>query len=135
MNECKRAVRSGIALASIQEISVCVCFLLHDYRGSGDYLGVREDWFGFPLFSGAFLTRVFAFSSPLWSFVQFVTQYQQAGGKYRLRATTVLGGWQGDNTQVETLVRGFDQEAAAVLMARIAVHRTETEEVTMIQTP
>lgn len=63
---------------------------------------------------------------------QFVTQYQQAGGRYRLRSTTVCGGWQSDNTQMDAVVRGFDQEAAAVLMARIAVHRTETEEVMII---
>lgn len=62
-------------------------------------------------------------------FLQFVTQYQQAGGRYRLRTTTVCGGWQSDPQQVEPLVKGFDQEAAAVLMARLAVHRTETEEV------
>lgn len=60
---------------------------------------------------------------------QFVTQYQQAGGKYRMRTTTICGGWQSDPQQLDPLVRGFDQEAAAVLMARIAVHRTETEEV------
>lgn len=62
--------------------------------------------------------------------IQFVTQYQQAGGRYRLRSTTICGGWQSDPQQADPLVRGFDQEAAAVLMARIAVHRTETEEVT-----
>ncbi|CAM9818924.1 unnamed protein product, partial [Sphacelaria rigidula] len=61
--------------------------------------------------------------------MQFVTQYQQAGGKYRMRTTTICGGWQSDPQQLDPLVRGFDQEAAAVLMARIAVHRTETEEV------
>lgn len=60
---------------------------------------------------------------------QFVTQYQQAGGGFRLRATTVCGGWHSDPVSLEPLVRGYDQEAAAVLMARIAVHRTETEEV------
>lgn len=62
-------------------------------------------------------------------YVQFVTQYQQAGGRFRLRSTTVCGGWQSDPQHVEPLMRGFDQEAAAVLIARIAVHRTETEEV------
>lgn len=62
-------------------------------------------------------------------FLQFVTQYQQAGGRFMLRATTVCGGWHSDPNSLEPLVRGYDQQAAAVLMARIAVHRTETEEV------
>lgn len=61
--------------------------------------------------------------------VQFVTQYQQAGGRFRLRATTLCGGWHSEPNNQEMIVKGFDQEAAAVLMARVAVHRTETEEV------
>ncbi|CAM9404050.1 unnamed protein product [Discosporangium mesarthrocarpum] len=60
---------------------------------------------------------------------QFITQYQQAGGKYRLRATTLCGGWHADPNNLHPLTMGFDQEAAAVLISRIAVHRTETEEV------
>ncbi|CAN0391568.1 unnamed protein product, partial [Hapterophycus canaliculatus] len=60
---------------------------------------------------------------------QFVTQYQHAGGGFRLRATTVCGGWHSDPDDLSPLVEGYDQQAAAVLMARIAVHRTETEEV------
>ena len=58
-----------------------------------------------------------------------MTQYQQAGGRFMLRATTIGGGWHSDPNSLEPLVRGYDQQAAAVLMARIAVHRTETEEV------
>ncbi|KAJ1460107.1 hypothetical protein M885DRAFT_509837 [Pelagophyceae sp. CCMP2097] len=62
-------------------------------------------------------------------YVQFVTQYQHASGRYRLRATTLCGAWHTDPTDGAALARSFDQEAAAVLMARIACHRTETEEV------
>lgn len=41
----------------------------------------------------------------------------------------MCGGWHSDPNDLGPLVRGYDQQAAAVLMARIAVHRTETEEV------
>lgn len=62
-------------------------------------------------------------------YIQFITQYQHANGRYRLRATTLCGTWQPDPNDHSSLARSFDQEAAAVLMARIATHRTETEEV------
>ena len=56
-------------------------------------------------------------------------QYQHANGRYRLRSTTLCGAWQPDPNDSAPVARSFDQEAAAVLMARVAVHRTETEEV------
>jgi len=60
-------------------------------------------------------------------FVQFMTSYQHASGQYRLRVTTLAHQW-ADSTQMTEIARGFDQEAAAVLMARIAAHKTLTEE-------
>ncbi|CAK9031793.1 Protein transport protein Sec23A (SEC23-related protein A) [Durusdinium trenchii] len=63
--------------------------------------------------------------------LQLITQYQHANGKYRMRVTTVGGIWQSD-PNVAVIGRSFDQEAAAVLVARAAVHRTETEETTDI---
>lgn len=59
-------------------------------------------------------------------YIQFITQYQHSTGRMRVRCTTLCGAWADDSSQI---ARSFDQEAAAVLMARIAVHRTETEEV------
>jgi protein transport protein SEC23 len=47
----------------------------------------------------------------------------------RLRVTTVCGHWQADPNDLQPVARGFDQEAAAVLMARLSVHRCVTEEV------
>merc|ERR1719182_499716 len=61
--------------------------------------------------------------------LQFLTSYQHASGKQRLRCTTLCGAWQPDPSDASPVARSFDQEAAAVLMARVAVHRTETEEV------
>eukprot|EP00638_Chattonella_subsalsa_P004914 CAMPEP_0117736372 /NCGR_PEP_ID=MMETSP0947-20121206/1889_1 /TAXON_ID=44440 /ORGANISM="Chattonella subsalsa, Strain CCMP2191" /LENGTH=741 /DNA_ID=CAMNT_0005551647 /DNA_START=307 /DNA_END=2532 /DNA_ORIENTATION=- len=62
-------------------------------------------------------------------YIQFVTQYQHASGRYRLRSTTLCGAWHNDANDTGPLARGFDQEASAVLMARLAVQRTETEEI------
>uniref|UniRef100_A0A7S2W7G0 Protein transport protein SEC23 n=1 Tax=Rhizochromulina marina TaxID=1034831 RepID=A0A7S2W7G0_9STRA len=62
-------------------------------------------------------------------FIQFITTYQHANGKTRLRSTTLCGGWHSDPADSSPIGRSFDQEAAAVLMARVAVFRTSTEEV------
>ena len=78
-------------------------------------------------------------------FIQFLTRYQHANGRTRLRATTLCGPWHNvapQQQQAPSSIGGqapppdinspvkfsFDQEAAAVLMARLAVQRTETED-------
>jgi len=58
--------------------------------------------------------------------IQFVTQYQHSSGQYRLRVTTVARNMAEDNSP--DIANAFDQEAAAVLMSRIAIHKAETEE-------
>lgn len=70
-------------------------------------------------------------------YVQFLTQYQHANGKTRLRATTVAGSWYNApqikddpvaerQAMTQSPVRAsFDQEAAAVLTARMAVEQTD----------
>ena len=60
-------------------------------------------------------------------YIQMLTSYQHSSGQYRLRVTTLAHNW-ADTTQLAEIARGFDQEAAAVLMARIAAHKTLTEE-------
>jgi protein transport protein SEC23 len=60
-------------------------------------------------------------------YLQLLTSYQHASGQYRLRVTTLSHTW-ADTSQLAEIARGFDQEAAAVLMARIASHKTLTEE-------
>jgi len=75
-------------------------------------------------------------------FIQFLTKYQHANGTTRMRCTTLCGPWHNppvlpkDEPMAErqaimnSPVRmSFDQEAAAVLTARMAVHQTETDEV------
>jgi len=84
-------------------------------------------------------------------FVQFLTKYQHSNGRTRLRATTLCGPWYnpppdadkapppqpgmgsgGYNSGMEQpspVKMSFDQEAAAVLLARVAVERTHNEDV------
>mmetsp|Transcript_20684 Transcript_20684/g.30454 ORF Transcript_20684/g.30454 Transcript_20684/m.30454 type:complete len:794 (+) Transcript_20684:104-2485(+) len=62
-------------------------------------------------------------------FIQFLTKYQHANGMTRLRATTLCGPWHSDTNDHNPVKYSYDQEAAAVLTARLAVHRTETEDV------
>jgi protein transport protein SEC23 len=61
---------------------------------------------------------------PTVFFIQFMTRYRHGDGSYRLRVTTVARRWAGP--QSPEIAAGFDQEAAAAVMARIAVHRAET---------
>jgi protein transport protein SEC23 len=73
-------------------------------------------------------------------FIQFITKYQHANGKIRLRSTTLCGSWynapniKADDFAAErqavmnSPVRlSFDQEAAAVLVARMAIAQTESQ--------
>lgn len=64
---------------------------------------------------------------PQRGMMQFLTYYQHSSGHYHLRVTTAarnLSGPAGD----PTLAQSFDQEAAAVLMARIAVFKAEVDD-------
>jgi len=60
------------------------------------------------------------------SFLQFQTTYQHSSGRKRLRVTTVSSRYTDAN--MTDIIQGFDQEAAAVLMARYAVWKCENED-------
>eukprot|EP01035_Chromulina_nebulosa_P019161 gene19161-25003_t len=62
-------------------------------------------------------------------FIQFLTVYQTSFGRLHLRVTTTSGLWHSDPNDNLPISQSFDQEAAAVLMSRLAVSRCETEEV------
>ena len=62
------------------------------------------------------------------SFVAWCARYQHSNGRYRMRVTTVGGAWQADAANLASVAASFDQEAAAVLMARYAVKKTDAEE-------
>lgn len=59
--------------------------------------------------------------------VQFITNYQHSSGQHRCRVTTVARQWEA-SPGCGQVAMGFDQDAAAVLMARLAVHRLETDQ-------
>lgn len=56
-------------------------------------------------------------------FVQFMTRYRHGNGGFRLRVTTAARRWV--KLSSPDLTSGFDQEAAAAIMARLAVQRSE----------
>ncbi|KAL2567438.1 hypothetical protein AAZV13_18G003500 [Glycine max] len=62
-------------------------------------------------------------------YLQFLTSYQDPSGQSVLRVTTVTRRWVDSSVSSEVeLVQGFDQETAAVVMARFASLKMESEE-------
>lgn len=60
--------------------------------------------------------------------IQFITQYQHPSGQRRIRVTTLARNWADATSNIHHISAGFDQEAAAVIMARMVVYRAETDE-------
>ncbi|CAM8941821.1 unnamed protein product [Rhodiola kirilowii] len=60
-------------------------------------------------------------------YFQFLTYYQHPNGQMRLRSTTLSRRWVAGPGSVQDLTAGFDQEAAAVVMARLVSFKMETE--------
>uniref|UniRef100_A0A0E0M226 Protein transport protein SEC23 n=1 Tax=Oryza punctata TaxID=4537 RepID=A0A0E0M226_ORYPU len=60
-------------------------------------------------------------------YFQFLTYYQHHEGQMRLRATTISRRWVSGSDSVQELIGGFDQEAAAAVMARLVSFKMETE--------
>nr|AAM10394.1 AT4g14160/dl3120w [Arabidopsis thaliana] len=61
-------------------------------------------------------------------YLQFITRYQNSEGKSLARVTTLTRQWVDTAVSTENLVQGFDQETAAVVMARLTSLKMETEE-------
>ncbi|KAH9478504.1 GTPase-activating protein S23 [Psilocybe cubensis] len=58
--------------------------------------------------------------------LQFVTQFQHSSGQQRLRVTTIARTFAEAGSP--SIANSFDQEAAAVLMSRIAIYKAEVDE-------
>lgn len=56
--------------------------------------------------------------------IQFITRYRQGNMGVRKRVTTAARRWVGK--RAPEIAAGFDQEAAASVMARLAIHRAES---------
>jgi len=61
-------------------------------------------------------------------YIQFITQYQHSSGFKRVRVTTIARSWADAAVNLPHITAGFDQEASAVLMARLAAFRAESDE-------
>ncbi|KNA17655.1 hypothetical protein SOVF_077960 [Spinacia oleracea] len=60
-------------------------------------------------------------------YLQFLTYYQHNSGRMRLRITTLSRRWIAGPGSTQELIAGFDQEAAAVTMARLVSFKMENE--------
>ncbi|KAL5549624.1 hypothetical protein UlMin_004855 [Ulmus minor] len=60
-------------------------------------------------------------------YFQFLTYYQHSSGQMRLRVTTLSRRWVAGQGSVQELISGFDQEAAAAVMARLVSFKMEAE--------
>ncbi|KAJ7961827.1 Protein transport protein SEC23 [Quillaja saponaria] len=60
-------------------------------------------------------------------YFQFLTYYQHNSGQMRFRVTTLSRRWVAGPGSTQDLIAGFDQEAAAVVMARHVSFKMETE--------
>lgn len=61
-----------------------------------------------------------------WAYIQFQTKYQHSSGRIRLCVTTAKFPYTSTNN-VSRILSGFDQETAAVIMARLAMHKSQSE--------
>lgn len=60
-------------------------------------------------------------------YFQFLTYYQNNNGQMRLRVTTLSRRWVAGPGSIQDLIAGFDQEAAAAVMARLVSYKMENE--------
>ncbi|KAK1381122.1 Protein transport protein SEC23 [Heracleum sosnowskyi] len=61
-------------------------------------------------------------------YIQFLTSFQTPDCQQKLRVTTITKRWTDGAIGSEDLVQGFDQETAAVVIARLTSHKMEMEE-------
>jgi protein transport protein SEC23 len=66
-------------------------------------------------------------AGPQQTVIQFLTYYQHSAGQYHLRVTTIARNMSASSGD-PALAQSFDQEAAAVLMSRIAVFKAEVDD-------
>lgn len=71
-------------------------------------------------------SQVQSFQPGTYGIIQFTTLYQHASGSQRLRVTTVPRMWMEHSNPM--IASSFDQEAAAVLMARIGSFKSEVDD-------
>lgn len=65
--------------------------------------------------------------------VQFKTTFTHPSGQRIMRVTTVAHNWLPNDATPQQLLVGFDQEACAAVVARLAIYKADTEEVDVIR--
>lgn len=60
--------------------------------------------------------------------LQFITFYQHSSGQKRVRVTTLARHWADAATNLSHIAASFDQEAAAIVMGRMAVARADNDD-------
>ncbi|KAI8030777.1 Protein transport protein SEC23 [Camellia lanceoleosa] len=58
-------------------------------------------------------------------FIQFITHYRHRNMEIQKRVTTAVRRWFGNNSL--EITTGFDQEAVASIVARLAIHKAERD--------
>ncbi|XP_073013046.1 protein transport protein SEC23 G [Typha latifolia] len=126
-----------IEMVTSKELKICgalgPCMSLHKKTSSVSEKeigqGGTNSWKMSTLTSKTCIAFIFQVSGdqraepPTVFFVQFMTRYRHGNGEWRLRVTTAARRWAAPRSQ--EIKAGFDQEAAAAVMARLAVHRAE----------
>eukprot|EP01125_Pyxidicula_operculata_P000171 TRINITY_DN1024_c0_g1_i1.p1 TRINITY_DN1024_c0_g1~~TRINITY_DN1024_c0_g1_i1.p1 ORF type:complete len:759 (+),score=166.35 TRINITY_DN1024_c0_g1_i1:50-2326(+) len=65
--------------------------------------------------------------------VQFKTSYTKSTGQRVVRVTTLAHNWALPDSPPSSLLVGFDQEASAALVARLAIFKHDTEDIDIIR--
>eukprot|EP00755_Sulcionema_specki_P003956 Sspe_Gene.4057::Locus_1334_Transcript_1_1_Confidence_1.000_Length_2376::g.4057::m.4057/K14006/SEC23; protein transport protein SEC23 len=68
-------------------------------------------------------------STSPYRYVQFTTKYQHPDGTLRIRVTTACHAIAGQKMDPTKFVQYFDQNTSAVLMARLACHKAESQHI------
>lgn len=71
-------------------------------------------------------SQIQSFQPGSFGIIQFTTLYQHANGQFRMRVLTIPRLWAEPNAP--EIGNGFDQEAATILMARIASFKAEVDD-------
>ncbi|XP_021911042.1 protein transport protein SEC23 [Carica papaya] len=116
----KRLSRRLCDLSIVLDLFACSL----DQVGAAELKTPVESLGGFMMLGESFRSDQFRRCMRSAFFIQFVTCYRHGNIGVRKRVTTAARRWVGK--QSPEITAGFDQETAASVMARLAVHRAET---------
>ncbi|CAD5113540.1 DgyrCDS2702 [Dimorphilus gyrociliatus] len=141
-NDLKMAFNATIDIKTSKEIKVQGCIgLCTSSKVAGNNVSDNELGMGgtnqwrtgslYPNSSFAFyldIVNTQAVPQGARGYVQFITQFQNSQGQKKIRVTTIARNFVDGTGNSLHLASSFDQEAAAVLMARIAVFKGQNDQ-------